>query len=87
MSKRNQNFPGDSDCDGGLVSDCDPDDPRTHICLNCAGAGCPPPKTNRGAAARHRDLVLSLSGSTVIRDQKGRTVFVDLAKGIAHVVD
>jgi hypothetical protein len=82
MRSRDRNFPGDSECYAGLVKE---DDLTSHVCLNCHGEGCKPKRQVRRAATTER--LRSLSGSTVLSDQKGRAVFVDLEKGTAYVVD
>lgn len=84
MKRRDLSFPGDSECALGLVTT---GDGYAHVCFNCEGRGCKPKLPNRGARARRRALLEDLSGSTVLTDQKGRTVFVDLERGRVYVAE
>lgn len=82
--RQTKNFPGDSECTLGLVEGVDE---RTHVCQDCLGNGCPSKRVSYRVLARHRLKLLELSGSTVLSDQKGRMVFVDLDKRTAFVME
>lgn len=83
MSTKNTlKFPGDSDCNVGVVIG---DDGDSHVCDTCSGKGCKPRAPGRVVRARQREKLRELSGSVVLIDQKGRAVFVDLEKGTAYV--
>lgn len=76
------NWPGDSACDLGLVTDFEG---TTHVCDTCSGNGCKPKRARNSKTKRQ--LYQSLSGSVVFSDQKGRAVFVNMESGNAFVVE
>lgn len=78
-----QNFPGDSACDLGIVTNGG----SCHVCQICKGDGCKPKIPGRASRARRLDQLLKLSGSTILSDQKGRAVFVDLEAQTAYVME
>lgn len=83
----NRNFPGDSDCRAGLVTNPEDGDFTSHVCQNCSGNGCVPKAPQKAAAQRRRQLIAGQSPSYVLTDQRGNTVFVNLEKGTAYVLE